>query len=450
MHFRFLLFVRAAFARGAPYQLLHVLADRFAAATQGGENCGARYSAKHMRERVAPSFRKNCTEYKFEKIRRGRSWVWKMTRSGEVVGGLKAGEVRARLIGAVRRVVELGGSAHVDAEFLRKFVLLSKLPAEAVAAAWRGLANLPGLRTEWRGVGGGVKFVAWRAAPQNSESSHPQTSPVISSPTGRRFQKNTACGRMDKPDTPAALPPSPRPGWRTGEGTPPQESTAHAPPGPIRQKPKTFRAMPGRFAALPPVQVGEYKIFPSAVYAKALSLGNRELKNLHSEFPRVAHGPHAVNFAFECLWFGYAVPQICAAWREGLRRSHADAVDAGDRVRVPSAAKCYAFAAIQAADARPAAERWAELAAKWTPGGVAGGGSGGGERPARVPAADRLRIVANLRAKVATMERPATPTAAALFAEIERRGLSRAEFAALPYAMKAAIARSAAERSGVD
>ena len=465
-------YLRCAFERNAPYHLAAEIVARWA--RRNG------LSEKHAVERVFPEFRRWSVDFQFEKIRLGKTWQWKITprdHGAITVPGVERGELRARLVGAIRVCLAKSGTAHVDTEFLRKFSALSQLPLAALLAVRDEIRTLTGAAIKWTGTGEGKKLVVYAVAGAGQNKvSDPQTCDSLNAPSGRRNQK-TGAGAPGPEESPRRSAPPPQPGGRAGEGNFPAEVANSPPEGRSAGKPAGPPPVFARFAALRPRQFGGRWQSPRKVFAKAMGLAHAELRPIHAEFPRVAWvQAHAVNFAFEALWLGYASAVVVRCWREGVRRSHADAVDADGAagyvggVRPPSAAKAYAVEAIRKTDTLTPDERWAAFynkprsadARRSEIGDRRSVGEGRRADPAAetsgaVPL-DRLAVA---RAALASAERKfgartaaaaetggvsssatAVPTLGELAAALAARDLTHAQFVALPYAHRMGILRA--------
>lgn len=478
---RLLGYARGAFMRGAHYKLWSELRRSFA------ETSG--YSEKHL-ERQFPRFRRWCEEFKFERIRLGRSWQIKIAPSfGVLTGPVTGAEIRARLVGAVLTYAKRTGSAKVDAEFLRKFADISKLPAAGVIAVWRGLTNLPGCRCRWRGAGPGRKFVVFRDLPENS-SSHPQTPSGLSSPFGGEENKNSrpraaAPGAPDqKSGSLRSQPPGPGDDPSAAQSKSEDPSTSQGAAGrPALGGPTFSRAF--ATAAPPPFQTQNRWISGRKLLALASWLACVPIRGAHAGRERVAwRFAHSRNFALRALRDGFDAGAIVQAWAIGCQRSHDDALDR-DRLpgggyasqREPSATVVYAWQELLR-DQRPAAQRWAEFFARPPRAKLraAAGGSGadasscgearraprssgaksdGGARLTPGEAAERLRelraIVAPKRdAEAFGAAREITLTAGQLAEFLRGRGMSLANFNALPWSTRAALVRRAIARQAED
>lgn len=447
-------YLRGCFLRGAGRMKYKIWNKHQFAKTSG-------YSVKHL-ERMFPHFATWCDEFYYERVRLGRANRVKVTQNFGVKGEVPGGEIRARLVGAILAVQRKIQVAHVDGQFLRKFCGMSKLPRAGVAVVWSQLTTLPGLDCRWRGRGRGRKFVVARKN-ENSSSSHPQTSPGLSSPTGRRDQKLCAAAqsgsqadrelatlaqRADGDDPQGDSP-------RVSAGNPPAkppDSTRHE----SRRNPSFFRPE----SDLPPLQICGRWISSRRLFAKAVWLAVDPLKKLHAGCERVEwRFAHARNFAFEALTLGYAWPAIVAAWAAGVRESHEDALDA-DRLpgggyasqRPPSAAKVYAIRALRTADNRPAEVRWQEFfAAPYaprvkTPRAAAPAGSGEAKR--RKPSREEL---SELRRQLSQFKRAdydcrGAITAGELKTYLAPLGLTLAQFNQKPRRERQAIISRATER----
>ena len=444
------------------------------------------YSVKHL-ERMFPRFQVWCTQFQFERVRLGRSWRIKVTPNLGVRGPVKGSEIHARLKGAIEKMADLAGVAHVDREFLRKFCAISRLPREAVAIIWAQLRPLPGYRCRWRGKGSGRKFVVFRLS-QNFTPSHPRSSRGISSPTGRREEKQSAAsasGQASQADRALAPLATGRSGGESswgirpgGNGPPAQVSdrlppeeieAAHDPTGPpTREKSKTRRGFHRAKTVLEPLQICGRFVSRYRLLAKAAWVAYGPCQEIHAEFDRVVwRFPHPRNFAFFALCKGFAADVVIAAWRSGVRESHEDALDV-DRLpgggylsqREPSAAQVYAWRELQR-DQRTDEERWREFFAQpYTP---------APRRSAAEPAAEETRTrkpqeretrarLHDLRAATA----PPTPLESRWAIEAEgagawkhvtiekalaSRGLSVAQFMALPRRERDAITRGIIARA---
>lgn len=470
VRFRMLCYLKMAFANGAHFHLEHELWRKFSAATRRDAKIGNKgYTEKHIRERVAPGFRKYAAGYKFEEIRHGRSFAYRITREGHSLG---TGTPRERLLGAIAKCARSGRPVHVGKEFLRKFCELTHLPPAAVLDAWHGIKKISGGKVRRRGVGEGRKIVFYpdRPAPAENLGSYPQTSAGFSSPTGRRDQNS---GGASPPENGGSSAPA-----APGEGPPPLEAGAQtaanptertAPPGigpgvaggNTAPQVTPQHSRPLARGALPPIKIGQSWVSGRSVRALAGWLAVAVLAREHEARFRVRwRFAHARNFAERSLRLGFGRAEVIAAYAAGVLRAHEDAAYAGDVIREPSAAVCYAWRQLVGEDGRGAhaeavAARWAAFLAaprrgRQDAGGAAtraGTGASGRETIARFKTADeRARALAQLRSKVAPEPaREALPaiTAGELAAHLRGRGLTLAQFNALSWPMKTAIVRAA-------
>lgn len=484
LYFRLLRYFQGAFAEGAPFLLSRSLLKSFANTSK--------FSLPHLTDRVFPGFRKWCTEFVFEKIRLGKSKVWRVSRNVAVCAGVSVAEATARLVGAIRVCLGKSGVAHVDPEFCRKFSVHAKIAYEAVLAAWRKIEKIAGCRVRWRGVGDGEKFVVTpepRKIENSNQSSDPQTSPGLSSLREKKSE-NRGCAPGPERDTAGLRPPVQRPELTTGEGPLPPKLPDSRCPSRRSGFEDWNHGMPARFAAISPWLVGERIVVPWHLWKKACWIANQPLKKIHAQFERVAFDKrHAGNFAMESLLCGYTEEQICRAWWRGVRQSHEDALER-DRlpgggyasVRLPSAAKNYAIGEIKLMDSRSVEARWLEFFAKGPvlrgstgvgsgvavpPVGEGGGAatgvgndaarSAGSKLPGRQPpgtprlsAKDAAAQLAALRAKLQPAADDGRPsqeqlgafTQGDLAAALAAREISFAQWAGLPYSVKTSLIRT--------
>lgn len=361
---------------------------RFAACSNKPGAADPGYSVKHL-ERMFPKFQVWCTEYKFERVRLGRSHRVKVTRNLGVAGSVRGGEVRARLEGAIRSMVAKSGSAHVDEEFVRKFAGISKLPREAVAIAWEQLDKVTGMDCRWRGRGAGRKFVVFPqqkpaagAVLEKTEKisgSDPQVSPGLSFPPGRRDEKQSAA-EPAAPDLQTDRPPA-APTPKAQSDTANRVSAVENPsPDSNRFEARKSPSVSRGIAWEPPLQMCGRFVRSHRLRAKACWLTVDPIKKIHLDFYRVRwRFAHPFNFARHALREGYTADAILVAYRKGCYESHNDSLDMDkpirdelgiprEPIREPSATVIYAWRELHRADNRPAEVRWAEFfAAPYVP-----------------------------------------------------------------------------------
>lgn len=408
-------------------------------------------------QKTFPRFRQWTSEFNFEKIRIGRRWVYKITRADGVVSGASGAEVRARLLGAIRRTVALAGCAKVDEVFCRKFCDISKLPPESVRAVWLNLRKIDGLRGRWRGVGKSRKFCVF------SKVSESKILEGISSPTERREEKTGGASARHFPEDRPAVPSS-APGEGGGRGLV-GTSRVSNPVDPLLKSPEASRYAPPvrQFRPFPPaLQVCGRWVSGWKLHGVARWIAFAKLRPRHLEFDRVEFIPaHAINFANFALRQGFSEGVICAAYLAGLRTSHENSCDK-DRLpgggyamrRKPSETVALGWQVLKRAGGS-AEERWTAFFAaprrnrdqpkpaavptpeKNNPVGVA--------RFTPTEAAEKLR---ELRRVVAPKQSPdpagdlSKITAGDLAKFLAGRGLTLTNFGRLGYAQKTALVRA--------
>jgi hypothetical protein len=397
------------------------------------------YSVRHL-ERAFPQFARWCTEFTFEKVHHKGTWRIKVTQNFGVRPRVHPSEVKKRLEAAIASVANQIGTAKVDAEFLRRFCEISRLPGEMVSAVWQRMKNLPGFRCRWRGVGAGRKFLV-------SSTSLTQTSRVISSPSGRREKKQCAAN--------ATL--------ENAQTKPPLAALASQ--GPLNPDRSDTQKSPSFFQpspAMPPLQICGRWVSGRKLLAKAIWISVVPLKNVHAQWERVVwRFAHTRNFAYRALRAGYAADVIVRAYARGCGESHEDALDR-DRLpgggfasqREPSAAVVYGWRELRAVDARPAADRWAEFFAaprkKMTVAAAKPRARPAGETSgARLSAAEAAAELKRLRQVIAKpleqedRDDVVKLTAGELLVILRARHMSLADFGSLSWRHKWAIINAA-------
>jgi len=451
---------------------------------------GKRAIAVRTLERVLPQFARWTDSYRMERVNvRGR-WVRRFTPRDGVALAIPGATIRDRLQAAIRAYVAKGGRCRVDREFCRRFANLSGLPVVAVESIWLRLPKFAELRGRWRGEGRSRRLVvenparwaeicAERTARLKSgkyETTDPQTLPPVSISFGNERLKNSGLA----PGT-----------EETARATPANEDASDNPERETRPKPE-----PGGYehdgntpadgrarTAFSPLQICGRFVSARKLLNLATWLAGGRLKFAHVNRERVRFlFPHARNFAYRALRFGYAADVIERAYVGGVERSHNDALHA-DRIgldaggfpvfasqRAPSAAVVYAWQILRAGDPREPVELWAEFfnaprrerdPARPAPKLPAVG-------KAAVTSAAGAGLLAELREIVARRDRPgrenpgpgdaSSVTLGELSAYLAAKhdGLTLAKFAAFPWRVRTGfLARAAAWKksggeSGVD
>lgn len=437
---------------------------------------GKRKIAERTLDRVMPKFQRWCGEYFFHKVNVGGVWELRITRNPAIVAAVPGSQVRDRLVAAIRSHVAKAGQAKVDLEWCRKFSEICRLPLNAIETAWRNLKKIDGLKHKWRGVGRGRKYVAedpavWvKICAERERRKTEKLSGLNRKLHGRSaFLRNDKIQNSGPPDrvhteSARAAPASEDASDNTGRSPPaPAEPGGFEPSG---NKPHFGRWFPG----CEPLQICGRLIQPKRLRALANWVAGQRLKFVHAEFPRVQFVfGYAQKFAHNAIKFGYAVPAIETAWRLGVARSHADAVDANDdleRPRLPSAAQAYAWNFLRGADPRSSEMLWAEFFASPrreyakrddTPTAddrtaKSGNGEISAARKPRVSAEDRQAVLSALREKMADVgqapvwnETELGLTIGDMSAYLKAKiGMTMATFAAMPYVQRAGLIRRAA------
>lgn len=354
-------------------------------------------SVRHV-ERIIGFYRKICTEFSFTPIRQGRSTILRIELADRDGEAIPTREVRRRLVGYIEATVRKNGVAHVDREFLKHFWRATGLPAEIIHLVWLKTRKMAGLRVRWRGENNGRKMVITGLSslthfPPGPFSSLCEREGIKPKTTGLtpRFGGQSAPLRVAPTDagnvTPHRLPTANAeqagrddhpPDDRRPFGASARDSCgarARASPGAPRPhgpppQPKTVRRAPN----WPPLAVAGRWVSGAKLARLATLLAVTSMRGPHDANFRVKWiFVYARNYAWRALREGFGVPEIVAAYADGVGRSHEDSLDAdrapsGDEFhrepsRVPSAAVAYAMRALLA-DTQSREERWAAIFAR--------------------------------------------------------------------------------------
>lgn len=353
-------YLLACFSRGKEYHDWDK--HRFHRLTQSNNPL----SVRHI-ERIVGFYRKRCTEFIWLEFRQGRSTRLRVMRADPDNEPETIPEVRRRLVGYIIGTIARNGVAHVDGEFCRMFVRATGLPPELVHLVWAKTRKIAGYRVRWRGVSNGRKMVVVRLLSPTHSRPGPFSTNCVSeeikpkttgqAPVGLGSSALRAPVEMDRGSANRLPPYPPQKAAHTDWSAPPAPNTK-----PLGMKHPPL-AVAGRFVS------GE------KLARLATLLAVTSMRRPHDEFERVKWiFVYPRNFAYRALRDGHEVPEIVAAYRQGVARSHEDSLDA-DKVirddvgvprlpqRVPSSAVAYAWSVLRE-DLRTREERWAEIFAR--------------------------------------------------------------------------------------
>lgn len=360
LFYRLTQYARGCFEEGAHYKLQSELVSSFTNTTK--------FTLKHVQRQFA-NFRRNTTEFEFERVRIGRSWQVKILVAGDVESGVRMPEVTARLRGYIAATLKIYGCARVDLVFLRRFCETTGLPAEMAKISWERLRKFAGFRSRWRGEGGGRKFLIFRT------SSPPQTSGGIGFPSERKIENSQPANAGSRTNEERPVAGHDGHGWGT-EGF---RASTPTDPDPLSKSPEAPGGTPSfapRKTMAHPLHVCGRVITNNTLRPKAQWIAFVACKPLHLRFDRVRfRAAHALNFALGSLRLGHRAENIVAAYREGLETSHDNALDT-DRLpgggyafqREPSETVVKAAGILHRKDPREIEARWADFfAAPRTP-----------------------------------------------------------------------------------
>lgn len=310
-------YLKGCFGRGARFMLWDH--RKFSRATQSKKPL----SAKHI-ARVWVVFVRTSPNWRFQKIRIGRSFRWKVIpparpgEGGQVQDGVTDLEVRSRLVGYIMGAARRQGTVKVGGQFLSAFCKTTAVPPPRARAAARQIRQIRGFSVRAReGVNGGFKL----------RVSLPHFSDRIGSATQRRKKENTRA--REAPGLPEG----------NSGGLRPQH-------GGLR--PRAF--------AVNGVWISERKLLGLACH---LATGPLRLAHQPGQLVQWRF-PHARNMAFRALVAGHTCERIAAEYAAGVARSHADARDRGEaRPREPSAAVAYTWRRLQ--DGANPGDRWVKI-----------------------------------------------------------------------------------------
>lgn len=318
-------------------------------------------SVRHI-ERVVASYRKVCTEFRWEEIRLGRSTRLRVSRVDPESPGVPVYEIRRRLVGYIGAAVANNGVAKVDQVFLGHFVRATALPAELVHLVWSRTRKMAGFRARWRGVNNGRKLVVSREL-EGQSPTHFSPGPISTHCVSERIKPKTSglTPRFDPEKSSAPL--------RVANEIPPASDAPTSAPSSARPG----RPTPGRPSHDPPrwpvLIVCERPVDGRKLARLAALLAVTRMRTPHGENWRVQWiFKYARNLAYRALREGFDVAEICRAYGSGVRQSHEDSLDADKAVtvrdgfhreplRVPSAAVAYAWRELLR-DGRDREERW--------------------------------------------------------------------------------------------
>lgn len=345
-------------------------------------------SVRHI-ERIVPIYRAVCTEFVWLSVRKGRSTILRVVRADPDGKILPVPEIWRRLVGYIAATVANNGVAHVDQEFLKHFLRRTGLPPEMVHLVWARMRKMAGFRVRWRGVNAGQKMVVDRHpshthfAPRPistycvSEGIKPKTTGLPPRSTGEssaplrvaRTERPPAdSGHTSQNHASRAPPPHGAGFWeQTSRDPPPRRARTDwsAPPAPTHEPPRW-----------PVLMVCGRPVDGRKLARLAALLAVTRMRDPHDKYWRVRHVfVYPRNFAYRSLRDGHAVAEILAAYAYGVERSHEDSLDAdrplnqrdGIHVepwRVPSAAVAYALRWLREKDTRTREERWSEIFAR--------------------------------------------------------------------------------------
>lgn len=288
------------------------------------------YSWRHICD-VFPKYKAWTTNFRFKRLRIGRSWVVHIYPVRRLIV-LSAAEVRRRLIGAITSYLAQSHKTgvHVDRLFLEGFHARFGMDPLKIFYAWRTLQRIDGYACNWRGRGNGKNFYVQKLrVPSAGKVSHPENASGISPPTGGNNMKTGDASRPGLPDRKSGS-------LRSLHGVKPRFRRSTPPPGEDDFRPSGFvgqkekppnraamdRANHRWLASSPPLLVGERWIPGKRLHAKAKFLTFGPIQGLHGVFPLVRFRvAHAMNFCEAALRAGFLDSEICAAWRAGLEEA---------------------------------------------------------------------------------------------------------------------------------
>jgi hypothetical protein len=309
-------YLAGCFTRGAKFKIWD--AEQFARATFKRNRPGLHpVSTKHV-QRVWPIFRKMSGNFRFEQVRLGRSFRWRVEPVGAAArsSGRTGDEIARRLVGYIRGAADRDGRVNVNEAFLMSFYRRTRIPPPMARATLPKIKRIAGLKVSVRTFE--QKIILKVSLPHFPRGG--------SSPTGRNEIETT--------ERPAAA----GPGQNSG----------------------LLRSQHGALRAQAFAVSGRW-VSGRRLWRLACTLAHGPLKSAHDPYPLVRWlFPYASELARRMLKNGHTATAIIRAYQDGVRRSHADTADAAETVaRLPSAAVAYAMRTLD--DGRTPEARWAEF-----------------------------------------------------------------------------------------